>query len=66
MFYSYPWYYYPYTPPLPYDPFIMMNMMMYSMIYPYYYALMLEMYRAMIDAWRKSLEVLTKSVEVSK
>ncbi|RLE83290.1 MAG: hypothetical protein DRJ41_05120 [Thermoprotei archaeon] len=57
----YPWYYpYPW-----YDPFTLMYLMTQWMILPYYYALMFETYRTMIDAWRKALESLTRTVSAS-
>ena len=61
----YPWYwYYPgyLYPMMPYDPFALMNIMMYWMIWPYYYALIFETYKAMIDTWKKAIESLTKSI----
>jgi len=60
----YPWYYtwyYPYMG-LPFDPFTLMNTMMYWMVWPYYYALMFETYKVMIDTWRKALESLSKTI----
>ncbi|HDI31357.1 MAG TPA: hypothetical protein ENF80_00920 [Thermofilum sp.] len=55
------WPYYPYMYPL--DPTYMMTTLMQWIIYPYYYVVTLEMYRAMIDAWRKSLDLLMRSFE---
>ncbi len=62
------WWYYYYGPPvMPYDPFTMMSTMMYWMMYPYYYAILFETYRTMLDAWKKALEALTKPmIEVPK
>ncbi len=60
----YPWYYYyyPYYP-MPYDPFTLMNVLMQWTIWPYYYAMFFETYKAMIDTWRKALEGLSKAFE---
>lgn len=60
-----PWYYwygygpwYPY-PPLPFDPLALASLMM----WPLYYALMFEMYRAVIETWKKAVEALAKPSE---
>ena len=53
----YPWYYYYY--PMPYDPFTLMQWT----VWPYYYAMFFETYKAMIDTWRKALEGLSKAFE---
>ena len=59
---SYP--YYPYPPMLPYiDPLYMMYVTMQWIWIPYYYALTIEMYRAIIEAWRRTIEAITKSIE---
>lgn len=63
------WYYYPpvYYPMLYYDPMAMMSYMMQWMTIPYYYAMYMEMFRAMVDAWRKAVESMTTGlVQVQK
>jgi len=63
------WIYYPYAPyywyPTPYlpDPTYLMMTAFQWVVYPYYYMILFEMYRAIIDTWRKSLELITKSLE---
>ncbi len=65
-------YYYPYwipyylTPPMPYDPLAMMYLTMQWLWVPYYYALTIEMYRALIDTWRKAIEATIKALEEAK
>ncbi len=64
---SHPYYPYPYipyyVPPLvPYDPFTMMYLAMQWLWVPYYYALTIEMYRAVIETWRKAVEAMTKAL----
>ncbi len=56
----YPPYYYlpPPPPPLPYDPLALAMLAVELAVWPQYYSLMLEMYRAVIEAWRKTLEQL--------
>ena len=66
---SYPYYPYPYpylVPPVMYDPMYLMYMMMQWLWVPYYFALTIEIYRTMIDAWRKSIETMTKAIESYK
>ena len=71
MYYPYPSPLYPmvppwYPPPLPlWDPAYLTGLMMQSVIYPYYYMLILEMYKATIDVWRKTIESMLTRVERS-
>jgi len=61
--YYYPWSYYPlywyYMPP-PVDPMYLMMIIYHWITIPYYYMLMFEMYRTLINVWKKSVEELTK------
>jgi len=63
------WYRYPYpywmpypsvTPP--YDIFAMMSQTINWMIYPYYWMLYLEAFRASFDVWKKAMESFSKYV----
>jgi len=58
------WWYYPsaYIPYYMYDPMAMMMYMMQWMIIPYYYALYMEMFRATLDAWKRTLEAISASI----
>jgi len=60
--YYYPYYWYP----LPYimDPTYLLGMTFQWIIYPYYFMMTMEIYRAIIETWRRSLEALTKALEV--
>jgi len=58
-YYPYYWYPAPYMP----DPTYLMMSAFQWIIYPYYYMMLFEMYRAIIDTWRKSLELITKGLE---
>ncbi len=61
-YWSYPWY--PYIPPYFIDPAYLMMWTLQWMIYPYYYAMMIEAYRTVIETWRKTVESLTKALEI--
>ncbi len=52
-------------PPPPVDPVYFMNAMMQAILYPYYYSLVLEAYKAMIETWRKTFELILKQMETS-
>ncbi len=68
MSYLYPYPPYPPAYPIQYpyppiDPAYMMYWMLQWITYPYYYALTLEMYKAMIETWKKTLEAFMKTLE---
>lgn len=57
----------PYPPLLPYDPFELAMLVAALSLWPQYYSLMIEMYRSIIEAWRRALEQLyTAPAGVSK
>ncbi len=59
------WYYYPpppLYPPLPYDIFALFGYTLHWMIYPYYWLLYLEAFKASFDVWKKVLESFTKYI----
>jgi len=53
----------PALPPFFMDPSYIMYTAMQWMIYPYYYAMMFEMYRIALEAWKKSFETMSKALE---
>ena len=63
--YTYPYYYPPMTP-LPYyppDPGYLASLMTQWILYPYYYVLTLEMYKTIFEAWKKTIDALTKNLQ---
>jgi len=46
---------------MPYDIGYLMTTMMYWMFYPYYYAMMFEMFKTALEAWKKALEAMPKA-----
>ncbi|WP_048061416.1 hypothetical protein [Hyperthermus butylicus] len=44
--------------PYPYDPAALLYAASCMLVAPYYYAAVIEAYRAVIDAWRRALETL--------
>ncbi|RLG80871.1 MAG: hypothetical protein DRO40_10555 [Thermoprotei archaeon] len=65
-YYTYPGSPYWYYPPMPPDPMYLMATAYQWLVIPYYYMLTLEMYRAIIDIWKKSIENLTKMTELKQ
>ena len=46
------------------DPTYLIGMTFQWIVYPYYFMMIMEIYRAIIETWRRSLEALTKALEV--
>lgn len=60
--YYYPYYAY-YAPPVPVlDPGYLMWMMYYWMMYHYSYVVTMEIYRQLMEVWRRYAEALAKSL----
>jgi len=60
--YPYYWSYYPYMMPYPFDPFALMYM--WSYLWMYWISMMyyIEMFRVMVDMWRKLAETSFRGV----
>ena len=58
-----PYYWYYYYPPIPPDPIYLMNTLMQAIMYPYYYYISIEMYKSLLELWKKTIENITKSFE---
>ena len=43
------------------DPLYVTQQLVYWLLYPYYWSMYLEMYRTMVDAWRRLLESLVRA-----
>lgn len=54
-----------YYPPI-LDPVYLATLMTQYMMYPYYYTLTIEIYKTLLDAWRKTMEAFIKSLEQNR
>ncbi len=64
-YYYLPYYVPPYITPY-YDPITLMYVTMQWLWIPYYFAITIEMYRAILEAWKRIVEVMTRSLRVEE